>query len=327
MTTVIENNLHSITPLFEEIPVIDLSSLLDGSNEYAVAKNIGDVCENVGFMYIKNHGVPQSLIDRMYQLSQMFFALSLEQKSELDIALSGKTLRGYIKTYAENVNPTVTNDLKECLDLAKDSNGKQPFFGTNPYPKMLPEFKEVYEAYYDHMMVLGRNLVKAIALSLDLPADYFEALQKDPITIQRFLHYPPQTGMISEKEIGVGEHTDYGFLTILSQDSIGGLQVRNRAGEWISAPPIDGTFIVNIGDLVQTFTNDKYISTMHRVINAGDKDRYSMPFFMDLDFDAVVDVVPTCQSDDHPSKYSPYTCGEHKFSRFIDSFPHLSNQR
>ncbi|MEL0638815.1 2OG-Fe(II) oxygenase family protein [Marinomonas sp. TI.3.20] len=167
-------------------------------------------------------------------------------------------------------------------------------------PETISGFKEGMEEYHQEMLQLAHRLIGAIALSLHLPEDYFYKLQKKPISIQRLLHYPPQSGNITRDEIGIGEHTDYGFLTILAQDSAGGLQVKNRAGDWISAPPIDGTFIVNIGDLVQTYTNDKYISTYHRVINTSGKERYSFPFFMDMDFDAVVEPVSTCVSEQNP---------------------------
>jgi isopenicillin N synthase-like dioxygenase len=128
---------------------------------------------------------------------------------------------------------------------------------------------------------------------------------------------------VTQEEIGIGAHTDYGFLTILSQDAVGGLQVRNRAGEWVSAPPVEGTFVVNIGDLVQTITNDRYSSTMHRVVNTTGAERYSIPFFIDLDFEAVVEPVPTCVSVENPARYDPYTCGQHKYRRFVDSYSHL----
>jgi len=190
-------------------------------------------------------------------------------------------------------------------------------------PSELPEFEEACEAYHGAMMTLARKLISAVSLSLDLPADHFEAMQRKPITIQRLLHYPPQEGEVAQEEIGIGAHTDYGFLTILSQDSVGGLQVRNRAGEWVSAPPVEGTFTINIGDLVQTLTNDRYTSTVHRVVNTTGRERYSIPFFIDLDFDAVVEPLPTCVSWENPAKYSSYTCGEHKYTRFASSYAHL----
>lgn len=325
MNEALDIRLTSKEIAFDEIPVIDVASLIDGSNPQWVAEQIKYVCEQVGFMYIRNHGVPRQLIDRMYTLTQQFFALPQRDKDKLNIIHSGQTLRGYIPFYGENVDPEHTRDFKESFDFGIHETEVSPFFGPNLMPEGLPEFKTCCENYHAVMMSLAKKLVSAIALSLGLDADYFEKLQRKPITIQRILHYPPQTGSISQDEIGIGAHTDYGFLTILSQDEVGGLQVKNRADEWISAPPIEGTFIVNIGDLVQTLTNDRYISTLHRVINRGGKERYSIPFFLDLDFDAVVEPVPGCASDEHPSRYTPYTCGQHKYRRFVDSYSHLQS--
>lgn len=308
---------------FNEIPVIDIAPLIENNDPQAVAEQIRHVCENVGFMYIKNHGVPSELTERMYTLTQQFFDLPMPTKQQLNIIHSGPTLRGYIPFYGENVDPQNTRDFKECLDYGQDGSQVSPFFGRNLMPENMPEFKQGCEDYHAAMMSLALKLISAIAASLDLPPNYFAKLQHKPITIQRLLHYPPQKGVISQEEIGVGAHTDYGFLTILWQDQVGGLQVRNREGEWVSAPPIPDTFIVNIGDLVQTFTNDRYISTMHRVINTSGAERYSLPFFIDLDFDAVVKPVPTCVSAENPAKYAPYTCGQHKYKRFVDSYQHL----
>ena len=323
MSQVVDARLASKPTSFNEIPLIDIAKLLDGSDPQAVAAQIREACENVGFMYIKNHGVPKALIERMYALTQAFFALPQEAKERINIIHSGPTLRGYIPFYGENVDPKNTRDFKECFDYGQDGSEVAPFSGPNLMPDELPEFKQCCEDYHAAMLELAQKLISAIALSLDLPAHYFAALQTNPITIQRILHYPPQTGVISQEEIGVGAHTDYGFLTILWQDQVGGLQVRNRDGEWVSAPPMEDTFIVNIGDLVQTFTNDRYISTLHRVINTSGVERYSIPFFIDLDFDAVVEPVPTCVSSENPTKYAPYTCGQHKYGRFLDSYEHL----
>ena len=315
--------LKSKTTAFNQIPIIDVAPLLDGSQPQKVAEQLADVCENIGFLYIKNHGIDKQLVQAMFRLTKAFFDRPMAEKQSLNIIHSGPTLRGYIPMFGENVNPEKTVDVKEVFDYGQHSEEISPFFGPNLMPATPSEFKPIAERYHAAMLELGRKLVSGIALSLGLPKDYFAALQQKPITIQRLLHYPPQRGMITEKEFGIGEHTDYGFLTILAQDEVGGLQVQNAAGEWISAPPIEDTFIVNMGDLVQTFSNDKYTSTLHRVVNTTGKERYSIPFFLDLDFDAVVEVVPTCQSADNPAKYQPYICGQHKYQRFVDSYTHL----
>ncbi|MEG5263999.1 2OG-Fe(II) oxygenase family protein [Pseudomonas sp. JDS28PS106] len=316
-------SLESKTTSFHEIPVVDLAPLLDGSDPQKVSREIGYICENIGFLYIKNHGVPKSLIQDAYKLTAELFALPYEDKEKLSIVNYGEIFRGYIPMYTENADPKNTKDFKECFDLGKHYDEVSPFFGPNPIPEKIPRFREVFEQYHDEMMRLSRKLIGAIALSLDLPEDYFEKLQRKPITIHRLNYYPPQTGQISVGEIGTGAHTDYGFLTILSQDSNGGLQVQNREGEWVSAPPVEDTFVVNIGDLVQTFTNDRYPATLHRVINTSGKARYSIPFFIDLDYDAVVEVVPTCVSPSNPAKYKPYTCGKYKYDKFLSTYTHL----
>lgn len=318
--------LQSKTTTFNEIPVIDIAPLIDGSNPQQVAEELAFVCEHIGFLYIKNHGIDKQLISQMYAQTKAFFDRPMEEKQKLNIIHSGPTLRGYIPMYGENVDPDNTRDYKEVFDFGLHEHEVSPFFGPNLMPANDPDgFRIITEQYHQAMMTLGRTLVSGIALSLGLPADYFEKLQQNPITIQRLLHYPPQTGAVSQREIGIGAHTDYGFLTILSQDNVGGLQVQNAHGEWVSAPPIDDTFIVNIGDLVQTFTNDRYISTLHRVVNTSGQERYSIPFFMDLDFDAEVKVIDQCQGIDNPPRYQPYTCGQHKYRRFVDSYEHLND--
>lgn len=322
MSLEIHSYLDSEKVSFDEIPVVDIQKLIDGTDPDSVAKEIGYICENIGFLYVKNHGVSSELVNNFRSYAEKFFNLPLEEKQKLKIENSGPTLRGYIPIYGENVDPEFTKDLKECFDYAKDEREVSPFFGPNQMPD-IPGFKETVELYHSEMLKLANKLIGAIALSLDLPFDYFYKLQKHPISIQRMIHYPPQSGQISRKEIGIGEHTDYGFLTILGQDDVGGLQVKNREGKWISAPPIEDTFVVNIGDFVQTYSNGKYISTFHRVINTSGKERYSYPLFMDMDFDAVVEPVPTCVSESNPSKYKSYVCGEHKYKRFVDSYAHL----
>lgn len=323
MSAVSDSRLAFKQTAFNEIPIIDVSALVDGSDPQRVADQIGGICEKVGFFYIKNHGVSPDLVERMYQAAENFFALPFDAKQRLNVATTGVTVRGYIPTYGENADPENSRDFKEAFDLGANEEEVSPFFGPNAMPAELPEFKAVCEEYHDTMLALARKLVSAVALSLGLPANHFESIQRKPITIQRLLHYPPQQGKVSQEEIGIGAHTDYGFLTILSQDSVGGLQVRNLAGEWISAPPVEGTFIINIGDLVQALTNGRYSSTVHRVINTSGAERYSIPFFLDADYDAVVEPLSSCVSESNPAQYAPFTVGEYKYSRFVEVYPHL----
>jgi isopenicillin N synthase-like dioxygenase len=143
------------------------------------------------------------------------------------------------------------------------------------------------------------------------------------LVIQRLLHYPSQYGQIDERIIGIGAHTDYGLMTILAQDDVGGLQILNRAGNWVEVPPIPGTFTLNISDLVQRLTNDVYLANLHRVVNLSGRERYSLPCFIDCDFDAVIAPLESCITEDRPRAYDPVQCGHHKLSRYTASFQHL----
>lgn len=310
---------------FSEIPMVDIVGLVNGSDAQGVAQKLRKVCEEVGFFYVKNHGVSKDLVQAMYQASQEFFGLPWETKQRMNVVNSGLTLRGYIPPYGEDAGPGKARDIKEAFDYGVHSDDVLPFFGPNLMPAELPEFKETCETYHEAMVSLARKLVSAIALSLDLPADYFAEMQRNPITIQRLLHHPAQHGQVFENELGTGAHTGFGFLTILSQDNVGGLQVCNSEGSWVSAPPIEGTFIVGIGDLVQTMTNGRYSSTMHRVINTSGAPRYSIPFFFDLDFHAVVEPLPTCLDEEPEVNSDLFTCGQYKYGRYVDVYPHLKS--
>ncbi|WP_192258544.1 isopenicillin N synthase family dioxygenase [Mesorhizobium caraganae] len=323
----LDESLRAKRQSFDKVPLVDLAPLVDGSDAGRVAKEIRWALANAGFVYIKNHGVPARLIDETFAHTRAFFDLPAEEKMKLHISNSGMALRGYIQFFGENTDPAKTNDLKECFDIGPERQTLvSPFFGPNQWPTSLPGFRETVFSCHEAMKELSIKILSGIALSLDLPADFFQPQMKTPITIQRLLHYPPQTGVVDEKVIGMGAHTDYGNLTILAQDSVGGLQVMNRDGVWVEANPIPGTFVINIGDLVQKLTNDRYLANLHRVVNISGRERYSLPFFVDADHDAVIAPLESCISNDSPARYQTITCGAHKFARFVESFPHLHRE-
>ncbi|TIO32284.1 2-oxoglutarate and iron-dependent oxygenase domain-containing protein [Mesorhizobium sp.] len=321
----LDDKLRAKRESFDKIPVVDIAALLDRSNERKVAKEIRWALSNAGFMYVKNHGIPQDFVDSAFDVSRRFFDLPMSQKMELHVSKSDVALRGYIEPFGENTNPGKTKDLKECFDFGPErSTLEGPFFGPNQWPSSLPELRELTYGYHQKMVDLAKKLLRGIALSLDLSESYFERLMRNPISIQRLLHYPPQSGYIGEEIIGIGAHTDYGNLTILAQDDVGGLQVMNRHGDWVEGVPIHGTFVINIGDLIQRLTNDVYLANLHRVVNSSGRERYSLPFFIDADFNAVIEPLPSCVTDSNPLRYKPVTCGEHKFGRFAASYAHLA---
>ena len=311
---------------FQDIPLVDLSALIDRSDEGSVAERLGWAAEHVGFLYVSNHGVPQDLIDRMFKMSQRFFAQPLETKTALHIRNSS-VHRGYFPTFEENTDPDLTADLKEGFDMGRhlepddpDVRRGLPLHGPNQWPDTLEGFRETADAYFTTMRGLGQEILRGFAIALDLPPDFFEAKVDRPLAQLRLLHYPPQGGFVESKTMGCGAHTDYGCLTILAQDPNGGLQVRNAAGDWISAPPVPGTFVINLGDQMARWTNGRFAATPHRVINISGKERYSMPFFFDPNFETWIDPLDSCVTETRPAMFQRVQAGPYLLSRFDATF-------
>jgi isopenicillin N synthase-like dioxygenase len=208
-------------------------------------------------------------------------------------------------------------DLKEGFYVGEDLPPTDPRViaglfnhGPNQWPPTLPSFRPVLESYFSAMAGLATTLMRGMALSLDLEEDYFDAFCADQMAILRLLHYPPQPANPMPDEKGCGAHTDWGCLTLLWQDDAGGLQVHTE-GEWMPAPPIPGTYVVNVGDLFARWTNDLYRSTLHRVINASGRERYSIPYFFEGNPTHEVACIPTCLAPGASPLYAPTTLNEH----------------
>ena len=311
---------------FDHIPAIDMAAFRDGSDRQGVADRIGAACRGVGFLYLTNHGIPPALVDAAMDQARRFFALPDGRKMAIHIAKS-PAHRGYFPFFGENNDPKNSRDLKEGFDLARDIAASdprvlagKPLHGPNVWPADLPGFRETIETYYAALTRLAGELMEAFALSLQLPQTYFHPMLDEAMGALRLLHYPPQPPAADADVVGTGSHTDYGCLTILAQDSVGGLQVRNSAGEWVAAPPVPGAFVVNIGDQMARWTNDVFAATHHRVINTSGRERYSMPFFFEPNYDALIRCLDTCRSPEHPAKYADVVAGEYLVSRFNDTF-------
>jgi len=306
----------------DQIPVVDFAPFLHGSpaERRAVARGIGEACRNIGFFYLVNHGVPAELTRRTFAEARRFFDLPVEKKQEIAIEKS-PCHRGYFGMGGENLDPRkqrYAGDLKEGIKIGRDLaldhplvKAGTPLHGPDQWPTGLPGWRETMQECYEALVKLGREIMHAFALALGLPEDYFDRWLTGPMATLGPLHYPPHPGRITEERLGAGAHTDFGCLTILAQDPVGGLQVRNSAGQWIDAPYIEGSFVVNIGDMMERWTNGIFSSTLHRVINTSGKDRYSLPFFFDPNFDADLTCLATCQGPDRPAKYPPTTGGQH----------------
>jgi isopenicillin N synthase-like dioxygenase len=305
---------------FDSVPVIDFAGMLTGDRaaKAEVAAKLNDACSNVGFFYIANHGIPQSLMDRMFAEAERFFQMPLDDKKALHVKQSPH-LVGYIGMNEENADPTVSQgDIHEGYDfIAEDVETASGFMegdfrkAGNQWPANLPGFRETMTEYTIAVRLLARRMFAAFALGLDLPEDYFVPMSDKPMALTRMMYYPTQSGPLDLSRMGVGAHTDHECFTILAQDTVPALQVRNRRGQWIDAPPIPGTFVVNIGDLMARWTNGAFASTFHRVYNASGRARYSIPTFVGANADVVVRALPSCVSDENPPKYEPVVAGEY----------------
>jgi isopenicillin N synthase-like dioxygenase len=309
------------------IPVVDIAPLYasDDRGWQTVSREIDKACREAGFFYVSGHQIPQARIDEVFALGKAFFALPEADKRLIDIARSPNH-RGYGPLAAEALEDGFPGDLKETFDMGRNLPPDDPevlmglpLHGPNRYPAIVG-WQEVMEAHYERMRGLGLLLLKAMATALDCPADFFSRHMQRTVSVLRLIHYPSAEARQSPEQQGCGAHSDYGCITILAQDDVGGLQVRAKNGSWINAAPIPGTFVINIGDLMARWTNDRYVSTLHRVVNPAGCERYSMPFFVEPDFDTTITTIPSCITAATPRKYAPVTSGDWIMSRFAATY-------
>jgi isopenicillin N synthase-like dioxygenase len=277
------------------LPVIDVAPLRVGGDVAAVARDIEAASRVSGFFYVTGHGVPADLLDRLDAAAREFFALPEEEKLEIAMARGGRAWRGYFPVGAELTagRPDNKEGLYFGTELPPDHPRVQsglPLHGPNLFPRRVPELREAVLSYVGALTEAARVVLRGVALSLALEPGYFEdSYTATPTVLFRVFHYPPQPP--DDDGWGVGEHTDYGLLTLLAQDRNAGLQVHTPDG-WVDAPPLAGTFVCNIGDMLDRLTGGYYRSTPHRVRNLTGRDRLSFPFFFDPDFTAEVPPLP-----------------------------------
>jgi isopenicillin N synthase-like dioxygenase len=311
-----------------EIPVIDLtdSAHPDPDRRKALAWALHKAARETGFFYVSGHGVPEDLTQGQLDWARRYFDLPLARKMELDIANS-PIMRGYEPMASQTLDEGSPPDLKEGFMTGRELGpdhpfvvAKVPFQGPNLWPADLPGFKEQILAYQAAMIDLGRRLAGLLALSLELDEDYFADALEEPSCTVRLLHYPPQPASARFNQLGCGAHTDWGLITLLLQDQAGGLEVMNADGVWITAPPIPGTFVVNLGDMVPRMTNGLYNSTLHRVVNkVSGAHRYSVPTFFNPADHYSFDCVPTCR-DLRDTPPPTVTFGDHVRQMFEKTY-------
>lgn len=304
------------------IPVIDLAPLRDRSGVRSVAEALHRASSEVGFIYVSNHGIDTDLAMTARESAMRFFRLPQDVKRTLSMR---DTHRGFIPIGDSTMYDGARPDLKETFVWGFEPmpdeipNGGNRFRCANRWPETMPDLKSATLPYFDAAHVLARDLLCAFAVGLDLPPDAFLQTADKPVSRGSYVYYPPHPQALDEHSFGVGAHTDFGVLTILNQDEVGGLQVQAPDGRWLDAPPIPGTLVINVGDLLARWTNDRYRSTPHRVINRSGRERLSLVVAYDPDFETLVDPRIACRSGEHP-KYEPIRCGDYLEWRFNASF-------
>ena len=307
----------------EDIPVIDIATLYrdDPQGLMSVAGAMRDAAEHTGFFYVRNHGIAGELIERADAIARRFFSFPIERK--LTVAPASHH-RGFLQIGQAKMHSGARPDLKESFIWGLDIAADDPDFlagnrmiGPNRWPDFLPEMRATLNEYFDAANACGKVLLRAFAASLGVEPDRFTRHFAKPITRGSLVFYPAQPPDAGDRQFGVSPHTDYGVITLLHQDDVGGLQVSNRRGEWVTAHPIAGTLVVNVGDLLARWTNDRFKSTPHRVINQSGRERLSMAVFVDPDFDTPIEPVV---APGEAARYEPTRCGDYILGRFDASF-------
>src|ERR1700758_2867885 len=299
-----------------KIPVIDFGPLFaaEPGALARVAREVGYACENIGFFYALNHGVPEALIDRAFGASRRFHALPLEEKLKLRLNESNI---GYLPINASvqgasTVHKATRPNQNESFFVSHDRGPEhpdvlagKPLRGRNQWPTALPEIRADMMAYFEALGAMCDRMLPPFAVALGLPGDFFAPLFADEAhAVVRFLHYPPQE-TAEDNTFGQAPHTDNSFMTALARTDVPGLAVRLPSAEWFAPPVIPGTFLINLGNIMRRWSNDRFLSTPHGVLNESGTDRHSIAYFHSPNPNAVIECVPSCVTTDNPPRYPP----------------------
>ncbi|XP_047167067.1 2-oxoglutarate-Fe(II) type oxidoreductase hxnY-like [Vigna umbellata] len=295
-------------------------------------------CLDSGFFYVVNHGISQEFMDEVFSQSKKFFSLPLEEKMKI---LRNEKHRGYTPVLDELLDPEnqLHGDYKEGYYIGvekgeDDPESKKPFYGQNrwPAPDVLPGWRETMEKFHRETLEVGKAVAKIIALALDLDEKFFDQpkIFGEPIAILRLLRYEGQISDPSKGLYGAGAHTDFGLITLLATDDVSGLQIcKNRDAKpqiWEDVAPLKGAFIVNLGDMLERWSNCVFKSTLHRVLGNG-QERYSIAYFLEPSHDCLVECLPTCKSDSNPPKFPPILFQDYLTQRYKDTHADLKFTR
>lgn len=314
-----------------QIPLVDISALrladpqqLQSNPTDAVlevASELHRASTSYGFIYVTGHGIAESVLDHTRSSGLHFFRASTADKSQVTIS---RQHRGWLKQGGAKMHDDALPDLKESFVWAlEDAEGKapddHPLRGKNQWPDFQPALRTAALDFFYQAHEVATSLLNGFALGLNLPADTFLKTSDTPMSRASLVYYPSQNKNSDEQQFGVGAHTDFGVLTVLSQDDVGGLQVEDINGEWIDAPPVPGALVINVGDLLSRWTAGAYKSTPHRVINQSGRERLSLVLAYDPNPGTMID--PASIYDKPPANAEePITCGDYLSWRFGKAF-------
>jgi len=322
-----------ISPFTKAVPGDALGPGKASQTKKDLARRVDQVCRETGFLAIVGHGVPEEILSGAWNAARKFFDLPMEKKLEAKMPYAGYPY-GYspllAETLAKSLGEETPPDLKESFSIGpleyRPHTGKEPDadfrFAENIWPKEPAEFREAWSAYYRAMSGLAARIMRIFALALDLPEEFFDGMIDDPISAMRALNYPHPTVAPKPGQLRAGAHSDYGSLTILLAEAApGGLEIQTPDGRWQAVPVVPGAFVVNIGDLMARWTNDRWVSTLHRVVNpptdaTGSTRRQSIAFFHQPNWDAEIRCIPTCLAPGEKAKYPPVGSGAHLMEKF-----------
>ena len=305
------------------LPIFDIADVVAGAMPSPeLAESADHACREIGFFGVVGHGIPDALRDAVLAAAPRYFAQPADVTAEVAIERSTNN-RGWGHLGAEHLQPDIPTDRKETFDVAierpADDPLNSPLDGPNQWPD-LDGFRDTIEEFQDAALRTAVAVLRVMGAALDLEPEFFDSRLRRPLVETRLLHYPAVAELPEDGQLGCGAHTDYGCVTLLYSDGTPGLQLRSPDGTWQDALVPADALVVNLGDLMQRWTNDRYVSTMHRVLPPVGSPRYSVPVFVTGDWDAEVSTLPSCIDDEHPARYETVHAGPYLQSRFDDTF-------
>lgn len=305
----------------DTIPVVDLRPLRDGSAHDQVAAALHSASQNLGFIYVSGHGISPSLIEAARNAAYRFFRSSNDEKHKVLIT---PRHRGWLKPGTSKMEDDAKVDLKESFIWGfEDTSGftpeDHPLRGGNQWPDNIPDMRTIAMQYFAAAHEVAHHLMRGFATGLGLEKEFFLTNCTQPLSRASFVYYPAQDEHCGIEQFGVAPHTDFGVMTVLCQDNTGGLQVQDINGRWLHAPPVDGSLVVNVGDLLSRWTGGAYKSTPHRVVNTSGKERLSLVLAFDPNPDTLIDARTTGIALKE-SLLPPITCGDYLIERFAKAF-------